>query len=162
VLTLYKEGMKCEGYFKFEFFQDGQFIGDTDWIKNQLTVANREYRQSMLDGSAVAKGYDIDDLRIRYIALGDGLTLATINDTQLENELFRRAVTSVVTVNGETQAITVFPPPVANFRIREIGVFCRGANDQANSGLMISRINVDVTKTSNITMNVVRMDRTVI
>lgn len=162
MLTLYNESMKCEGFFKFEFFQDGKFIGDTEWFKNQLTVANREYRQSMLDGTAVSKGYGIDDLKILYIGLGDGTTEALATDTQLENELFRRAVTSVVTVNDETQTITVFPPPVANFRIREIGVFCVGATDQANTGLMISRINVDVTKTSNITMNVVRMDRTVI
>ena len=160
-----EEQMGYKGYFQIcmEDICTGEEYCGMRLAENLLTEINREYRQAMLDGTFLSKGYNIADLEIKYFALGDGTNPVALTDTTLQNEIIRRPITSVSSSGTDTTSITVFPADVANFRIREIGVFCGpAATGVANSGILISRINVDVTKTANIVMNVNRIDRTVI
>ena len=124
---------------------------------------NRDYRQAMIDGSFGTKGYAIDDLEIKYIALGTGTTPATENDTQLETETFRKQFTSINTSGDNTTTVLSLGPAEANFLITESGVFCGpAATIAANSGNMISRVNVNFDKTANIRFNIIRVDGTVL
>ena len=162
---LFMQKFMCKGFFQIQFFDadTGKLLKQTKIIENTLTEVNRQYRQAMLDGTYGTQGLNISDLEIMYFAVGDGTTASSVSDTQLENERERVAVTALSSSGTDTTSVTVFSPQVANFRIREIGVFCgSSATSTANSGIMISRINVDFTKTANITMNVNRIDRTVI
>ena len=125
---------------------------------NQLTNINRDIRTAMLLGSTT--GYSLDTLAIRYFAFGTGTTPASASDTLLQVELFRKAVTKISKVNDSTvQSIVSLSPDECNFTIREIGVFCSpGAGASANSGFLLSRVNVNIVKNSNMTLNIVRQD----
>ena len=160
-----QEKQLYKGYFEIELFDvlTKNCVYRTKILENTLTEVNRQYRQAMLNGTATSQGFTIEDLTIRYFAVGDGSTLATVNDTQLENERFRKLLTSVTTSGIDVSSTTVFLSNEANFRIREIGIFCgNNATGTTNSGIMISRINVDFTKNDNVAMNINRIDRTVI
>jgi len=158
------EGMRMYGGYIFQAIDidTGEVVAE--WSKkNLLMKINRDYRQAMIDGSYGTKGYAIEDLEIKYIALGTGTTAATENDTQLETETFRKQFTSINTSGDNTTTVLSLGPAEANFTIKEIGVFCGpAAAITPNSGNMISRVNVDFEKTANIRFNIIRVDGTVL
>lgn len=160
-----KEQFVMKGYFILQAVDadTNEVIGQTEILENTLTTINRTYRQAMLDGRFTSLGLSIDALEIQFIGLGIGTTASAETDTQLENETFRKQITSIESNAENTVTILQLIPSEANFRIREIGVFSGpNATATANSGNMISRINVDFTKNSNIRLNIIRIDRTVI
>lgn len=126
---------------------------------NQLTSINQTLRTAMLTGTA-GSTYAADMFEIKYFAFGDGTNPATAADTQLQNELFRKQVTQVQTTSaGVVQSIVSLTIGEANFNITEIGVFCGpDATSSANTGLLLSRVNVNINKNSNIVLNIVRSD----
>ncbi len=125
---------------------------------NQLTKINRDMRVAMLMGTA--SGYTLDDLVIRYFGFGTGTTAATANDTKLQNEVMRKIATKVTqTTETTVQSICSLSPSEGNFTIREIGVFCSpSATSELDSGIMLSRVNVNIQKNDNLTLNIVRQD----
>lgn len=158
-----KQGLR--GFFIFQVIDaiTGKVLGESAILENTLTKVNREYRQAMLDGTFLGKGYGIDDLEIKYFGLGTGTTPSTEDDLTLETETFRAQLSSVSTLGTDTTSVVSLTPSEANFQIREIGVFCGPtATASFDTGIMISRINVDFTKIDNISLNIIRVDRTVI
>lgn len=132
---------------------------DTDEIittatpQSNLTSINREIRQAMLMGTTTS--YTINDLNIKYIALGDGETAFTPSDTQLENEIYRRKITAKSVEGNVVTTICSFSANIANYDIKEVGIFAGdNATSTANTGNLISRFLVDFTKTSNIILNI--------
>lgn len=128
-------------------------------IENQLTDINQKLRTAMLTGTASSL-YSADMFEIKYFAFGDGTNAAAPTDTKLQNELFRKQVTQLQTTSASTvQSIVSLTIGEANFTIREIGVFCGAeASATANTGLLLSRVNVNIDKNSNIVLNIVRSD----
>lgn len=78
------------------------------------------------------------DLIITSLATGDGLTPALKTNTELENELFRKNVTSISYTSTFIKITTLLAITESNFQIKEIGMF-------TSSGI-ISRVNVDILK----------------
>lgn len=78
---------------------------------------------------------------ITKFGFGTGTTAAAKSDTALETSVFEKAITSKSTGSTYYKCKVVLAPAECNFRIREIGVFA--------GSLLISRVNVDKTKTSN-------------
>jgi hypothetical protein len=156
-----KETKQMRGRFILEIINNDTGEKSYQAYNNILTDVNREYRQDMLTGNT--GGLTIDDLEIKYFGLGDTTGVVDESDIQLVNEIIRKQVTGQ-SVSGDTVTTTVqFLGIEANFRIRQIGVFCgSGATAALDSGLMISIVNVDFTKNSNITLNVIRKDITTI
>lgn len=128
-------------------------------VENQLTNINQNLRAAMLTGTAGSL-YSADMFEIKYFAFGDGTNAAAPSDTKLQNELFRKQVTQLQTTSASTvQSIVSLTIGEANFGIKEIGVFCGPeANAAANTGLLLSRVNVNIDKNSNIVLNIVRSD----
>lgn len=149
-----------DGWFVFQAvdINTGKIVFKKAW-KNLIMEVLRNYHLSMLDGTFNTQGFDPLDLQIKYIALGDGTTAPTTADTQLENERFRRPISNLIRGSDNVTTITSFLSSQANFRIREVGVFCgAAATATANSGLMISRTIVDFEKNENIALNIFRKD----
>lgn len=89
------------------------------------------------DGSAGA-----NNPKITYVALGSGSSTPTPANTQLDNEIFRKAVTSYT--NGATGEILISmylgPTDAVNVDIEEVGFFAgNSATNALNSGVLVAR-----------------------
>lgn len=84
-----------------------------------------------------------------YIALGTGTQQANKLDTTLENELFRKQITQKRRTTNKFIYSVYLLGEDANFHLKEIGTFLK-ANITANSGMLISRANIDIDKNSSI------------
>lgn len=146
-----KERLGLKGHWTIVIRQDGRVIRTVE-IDNQLTNL---YQHSVLDQ---LKGNEFASLEIKYFAVGVGTTLATAEDTQLEDEQFRSVPTSKTIMDGYLQTIWVLTTEQANFRIREIGVFAGDATSTVDSGTLLSRISVDIEKTENLEITFIRRD----
>lgn len=126
-------------------------------IDNQLTAINRNIRNQFLLGTYAGSG---NELQIKYFAFGTGTAQASVNDTQLGVEVLRKQVTQITQPSANTvQSICSLSSGEGNFVIREIGIFCGPqATDVANSGVLLSRVNVNIDKNSNMVLNIVRSD----
>ncbi len=104
-------------------------------VRNTLTLA---WFNAVVDAM---KG-DVTDLKIKYIAVGTGETAPTEDDTQLEAEVFRKAVTSQLSPgDGVLQTLVYLAPNDANAAIREVGWFAGAtATAAANSGILVGRL----------------------
>jgi hypothetical protein len=159
------ENIKSSGLYTIKAFEANTKELRGLWLyKNLLTKINRDLRIAMLMGTAIDAGYTVDMMQIKYFAFGTGTTPATVNDTQLVDEQYRKAVTQTTQVDASTiQTIVNLLAEEANFVIREIGVFCGPtATSDPNSGVMLSRVNVVIDKNSNLVINIVRQDITII
>lgn len=126
-------------------------------VKNQLTEISRTVRTQMLTGNYTG---DKNALAIKYIAVGTGTAAASASDTRLGSESFRKQATQITVPSaGVVRTIISLGSAEANITIREIGVFCGpSATSSANSGTLLSRANVNITKNSNIIINIIRTD----
>lgn len=131
----------------------------THELKNTLTLINQNIHLAMLWGNTA--GFNFDDLNIKYFGFGTSNTPATSSQTSLVNERCRKQVTKKIFESGTNfvESIVSLASTDANFNIREIGVFA-GANATStlNSGIMISRIVVDIDKNENKIINIIRRD----
>lgn len=128
-------------------------------VKNTLTNINKNIHLAMLFGDT--SGYSFDDLNIKYLAFGTGTTAAKATDTKLESEYYRKQVTTKTlnTTDGYLETIVSLGSLECNITIREIGVFAgASATATANSGNMISRLNVNIEKFENKIINIIRRD----
>lgn len=142
---------KLKGHWRIEIREAGNLARVIE-LDNKLTEA---YRQNIL---GKLKGDTTVSLEIKYLAVGTGSTPATISDTELETEIFR-SVPTYQTIQGNTlQTTWVLLVSQANAHLREIGVFIGDATATADSGTLMSRINIDIEKTSAQEVTFIRSD----
>lgn len=142
---------KLKGHWRIEIREAGKLARVIE-LDNKLTEA---YRQNIL---GKLKGDTTVSLEIKYLAVGTGSTPATISDTALETEIFR-SVPTYQTIQGNTlQTTWVLLVSQANEHLREIGVFIGDATATADSGTLMSRINIDIEKTSAQEVTFIRSD----
>lgn len=124
---------------------------------NQLTEINRTVRVQMLMGNYTGA---LDALEIKYFAFGTGDRAVTVNDTSLQNEVYRKQITQISNPNpGIVQTVVSLGSQECNYNIREIGVFSGpDAVGTTDSGTLLSRVLVNIDKNTNIVLNVVRTD----
>lgn len=84
----------------------------------------------------------------------------TVNDTSLQNEVYRKQITQISNPNpGIVQTVVSLGSQECNYNIREIGVFSGpDAVGTTDSGTLLSRVLVNIDKNTNIVLNVVRTD----
>lgn len=146
-----KNVTKLKGHWRIEIREAGKLARVIE-LDNKLTEA---YRQNIL---GKLKGDTTVSLEIKYLAVGTGSTPATISDTALETEIFR-SVPTYQTIQGNTlQTTWVLLVSQANAHLREIGVFIGDATATADSGTLMSRINIDIEKTSAQEVTFIRSD----
>lgn len=149
-----KEGLRLKGH--YELVCRDVITGEVKIysLDNQLTSL---YQNDVLKQ---LKGESFDSLDIRYIAVGTNSATATKNDTQLGAEIFRRQPQRQVIDSANSYLLTtmIILPSEAIATIREIGVFCGNATASANTGMLISRVNVNIEKTASMELSINRYD----
>ena len=150
-----KEKMGLKGHWTIEIRDKGKLVKRMDF-DNQLTNLYRTSVLNQLYGNAFAS------LEIKYLGIGTGDAPASATDTQLGTEVFRVIPTSQTIVDNYVQTIWVIPTQIGNFTYKEIGVFCGTATATLNSGTMISRVNVNIEKTSSMEITFIRRDYVII
>lgn len=121
-------------------------------FKNLITNKGKELMAKSLADSGL-------DTEIKYIALGDSTVAASVTDTGLGNERFRKAVTKQEYQGSNAMLTTVYIAPYeANFGIQEIGWYAgASASGTAGSGTLVARVLYSRTKTST---ESIQFDRT--
>lgn len=95
---------------------------------------------------------------VQYFAVGTGNPTApatgpSATDTQLWNEVFRKAITSATTSGNQELLNTFFATGDGNATYTEAGIFGNGASSAANSGTIFAHANYSYNKTSAITLS---------
>ena len=83
-----------------------------------------------------------DNPKITYVGLGSGTNTPTIGDTQLQTEIFRKAVTSYSNGSNGEILVSLFlgPSDMIGDDIEEIGFFGGvSATSALNSGILVAR-----------------------
>ena len=146
-----RENIGFKGHWTIEIRQDGKVIKTLDF-DNILTNLYKQDVLNQLKGDAFAS------LQIKYLAIGTGTNPASVSDTQLQTEVFRMIPTSSSKTSDYVQTIWVIPTNVGNFTYKEIGVFAGSATATANSGTLLSRVNVNIEKNSSMEITFIRKD----
>ncbi len=154
----FSESVKHKGSFLIELLQDGKVIYSKQ-VDNLLMNYLRDNYLKLLAGQT--NDLDLESLKIKYMAFGDGTTSPTRTDTKLANERYRQQITAR-SIQTDRLKTTVSVSPfieASNFNIKEIGIFCGStATTTKDSGYLLSRVLVDIDKNSNVTLNVTRYD----
>ena len=118
-----------------------------DLIKNTFVTAGKNSIASALKGNT-----DNNQGIITYCAVGTSVVAATLADTGLTTEIFRKLV-SVRSVSGNVATFqTFFTITEANGTLREAGLFGDAASGTANSGTLFSKLAINRTKTASDTL----------
>lgn len=101
-------------------------------------------------------GVDADSMNLTHIAIGTGTNTASRNETALQTEYFRKQITVKsfsATKYSARLSIDVSEGNVPGEYIKEVGIFADGTDD-AGTGILFSRANVNVQKNDNIRLNI--------
>lgn len=146
-----KERIGLKGHWTIEVRENGKLVKVIDF-DNQLTNLYKNDVLTQLNAGTT------NGLQIKYLAIGTGTNPASPTDTQLQTEVFRVQPTSRAITADYVQTIWVIPVQMGNFTYKEIGVFAGNATATLNSGMLISRVNVNIEKTESMEVTFVRRD----
>lgn len=132
----------------------GRRLG-ADEVPNLISDGGLNYVRDLLDGTIGST-----DTAIKYIALGSSNVAPAPGQTQLGNEVFRKAVTKQEALGtGQLRTVVYIAPYEANQQIEEIGIFAGpDATEAANSGVMIARVLYSRLKTNLESWQIERTD----
>jgi len=117
--------------------------------KNLTTTGGREFLASILCNSSTET-----NKYITHFAIGDDASAASVGDTALGNEVFRKAVSSALESSNVANISTFLGASEANFDWEEWGHFVDGTGT-ADSGILFSHhIDSSVSKSSPNTVTV--------
>lgn len=137
-------------------------IKENDKIKEEYSIDNR-ITNTALDAIINILDNIDPDLNIKFIAIGTDSTPLNDNDTQLGNEIFRsQFLTSDNDAVGQFTTTFAILDNEAVATWEEIGIFCGdSATSSTNTGIMLSRILFNRTKTSLEEIDITRIDKVI-
>lgn len=122
-------------------------IKDVDFVHNTFVTVGKNSMAAALMGTTTN-----DQGIITYCAVGTSVIAATLADTTLTTEIFRKLV-SVRSVSGKVATFqTFFTTSEANGTLREAGLFGDLATATANSGTLFSKLAINRVKSSSDTL----------
>jgi len=116
--------------------------------KNVIPTVGREAIARRL----IDEGLKSNESIITYGAVGTGTTSASVSDTKLESELFRKTIASTSRTNNVIHIRTFYTTSEANGELKEFGLFGEDATATADSGTLFERVNINRTKTNSKTL----------
>lgn len=143
-----EEKMKLTGHIKFDLFNYKGELKQHEEVKNVVVTIGKTYLATWLT-QATQSGYFM-----RYLALGEGTTPATVSDTALDSTLSTRVAGTLSNASNVWQNQATFGPGVDTGAITEAGIF-----DAASGGTMLARqvfavINKDVNDSLQVTWQI--------
>ena len=132
-------------------YKDGSV--EVDEFHNSIHNAALNAMRDLLDG-------DVTDLQIKYFAWGNDNSAVDATDTDLGNELGRKAITSQTAGGtGVMTTVTIIQSTEAVAQLEEFGWFAGAdAGAGAGTGIMISRVLYSRNKTGLESIQVERTD----
>ena len=91
--------------------------------------------------------------RVTHVALGSGTNAPANGDTTLQTEVYRNAAASRTNVNNLAYITGFFSAVETSGTYREVALFSNGTG-AANSGVLLSRVAVNITKTTSETLTI--------
>jgi len=88
---------------------------------------------------------------VTHVALGTGTNAPANGDTTLQTETYRNAVASRTNASNIAYVTGFFSATETSGTFREAGIFC-AATGTANSGVLLSRVAINVVKTTSETL----------
>ena len=131
-----------KGQYLFEGYKNGRLVHVAKY-DNVITQLFYDRLWSFINADNETP--DFDALAANYLATGTDATTATIGDTLLVAEGFRKAISTKTKTSSVFTMKTLLGTADSNFTIREVGIFA-GATDIADSGILLSRCNVNIDK----------------
>ena len=92
-------------------------------------------------------------LRVNYVALGTGTNAPAAGDTTLQTETYRKATASAGNTVGVATVTGYYTATETTGTYREAGLFM-GGTASANTGTLLSRVAINITKTSIQTLTI--------
>ncbi len=89
MVELESKNLSFEGELEIIVYDKDGNIKEKRELKNLITYVGKAQIMKLMSG--------LDTTAFTYMAIGTGTTAETVNDTALENELYRKAVTSITT-----------------------------------------------------------------
>lgn len=126
----------------------------TGKIKRQITVENiiPTVGRGMIANNLTAAS-PTNTPRVTHVALGSGTNAPANGDTTLQTETYRNAAASRTNVNNVAYVTGFFSATETSGTYREVALFCNGTGS-ANSGVLLSRVAVNITKTTSETLTI--------
>lgn len=156
--AIYKDGGHLVGRYTIKAFDAKGNPAEFTCNGNRVSVYHGKnvLTQLLFDGffkflNAVTDTPAYDDLNISHLAIGTGTTTPAKTDTTLETEYFRKAVSSKSYTDDVFTAKMLMGTTEGNTTMTEIGVFA-DATDTVDTGTLLSRIAVNITKTDSISL----------
>jgi hypothetical protein len=110
--------------------------------KNLITNAGKNYILKRLGADQFVPG-----MRFSHCALGTGTTAPTINDTQLQTEIYRNNMASASDNINVGYWSAFYTATETTGAYKEFGIFINGTST-ANSGTLFSRVSINITKSN--------------
>lgn len=151
-----KQGVGVRGFFHVQIMEDDKIVGDSGWLKNQVTnLGFNQYLVSAL-GSIAGSKY------VSHVALGTG-TVPGAAATTLDGELgeaVRKAVTAATSSGSKTVRFTATFASADSFvtatrNISNIGLFNSNAAGTLFSGNTFASSSVATNQAVNATYDIV-------
>ncbi len=126
----------------------------TGRIKRVMTVENiiPTVGREMLANNLTAAS-PTNTPRVTHVALGSGTNTPANGDTTLQTETYRNAAASRTNVSNIAYITGFFSATETSGTYREVALFCNGTGS-ANSGVLLSRVAVNITKTTSETLTI--------
>jgi hypothetical protein len=125
-----RDFIKAKGVYEFKNLDTGEII------KKENVVC-----QNFFTPTFEAMKNNTSALDVLSFATGDGTTSALKSDTALDNEIFRKNITSITSDSTKVTIKTTLATSESNFNIKEVGLFF-------SDGGILSRANEILKKTA--------------
>lgn len=141
-----KENLILKGHYRFTLRDTKTGKVRTYEAENVVTTALKEELISQLFEAA-----ESSDILITYGLVGTGTNTPSAADTQLQTEIARTTIASLSSASTVGYATAFFSESEGNGTLKEAGIVF-GGSASANTGTLISRVAINITKTSSETL----------
>lgn len=144
-----QEAIKISGYMKATIRD--KVTGEIKRVYEYKNL-NPTVMKTMIANNLVEETPD-NDMAVNYVGIGSGTATPAITDTQLQTEVYRNVISSKTNANNVAYFTAFFDDTEVTGTFREAGLFA-DATATANSGILVSRVAINITKSSSETLTI--------
>ena len=143
VVSLRHETCSLVGVYRFTLEDVDTGEKTVQYYTNLVPTVGRQ-----LIANNLASASPTNTMKITHAALGSSTTAPANTDTQLTTETYRNAIASTSNSANIAYATAFYSQTETSGTYKEAGIFCN-ATGTANSGILLSHVSIDVTKSTS-------------